>query len=170
MAIIKWYCEHCKDYHQTSDIKDISGEIIKYVCSNCGKRIIKTKDNHKMEDRYKWAYCKVCDSVRGIGSWNSSQFCCDEKSEIVSEEWYYEWASKKREQCFPYVIDTRTGEKIKRIPFGEEQDDWGEIKCGDCGVSKGEYHLNGCDIERSPLKGEENMQLLTSEFAGDFIQ
>ncbi len=35
-----------------------------------------------------------------------------------------------------------------------------KLKCGDCGRPEGEYHLDGCDIERCP---KCHGQLLTCE-------
>jgi len=73
-------------------------------------------------------------------------------------------------QAYPYVIDTSTGKKVKRIKYGQESEDWGANKqpCHDCGVTKGFYHWLGCDVERSPIKSEKGRQLLTSDKAGDF--
>lgn len=37
-----------------------------------------------------------------------------------------------------------------RIRYGEELEDWGADKqpCHDCHVAKGEFHSEGCDVER----------------------
>lgn len=79
------------------------------------------------------------------------------------------WDKKvKLSQELIYLMDTKTGKKVKRIPYGKEGESWGEGNCGDCGVKKGEYHVFECDIERSPIPGEEGQQLLMSERAGDF--
>ncbi len=48
-----------------------------------------------------------------------------------------------------YVID---GKLYPRVRYGSEADDWGADfhSCHDCGVSKGQYHVPNCDVERCP--------------------
>lgn len=53
------------------------------------------------------------------------------------------------------------------IPFGEEGrgiTDDGELdqQCHDCGVSTGGYHHPGCDVEESPLTGEQLLMEVVS--------
>lgn len=42
---------------------------------------------------------------------------------------------------------------VLRIRYGSERDDWGadEHPCHDCRVIKGEFQVDGCDGEESPV-------------------
>jgi hypothetical protein len=52
-----------------------------------------------------------------------------------------------------YVLES--GERVKRVPFGQEDEDWGASRgpCHDCAASVGAQHHPGCDVERCPLCG-----------------
>jgi hypothetical protein len=44
------------------------------------------------------------------------------------------------------------GVRLDRTRYGSESDDWGadEHPCADCRVTKGEFHVDGCDGEECP--------------------
>ena len=76
----------------------------------------------------------------------------------------------ENEQKIKYFIEN--GKKYERIPYGDEikyykynTDDeyystYSNIPCHDCFVVKGQYHLNGCDVEVCP---KCNGQLLSCD-------
>lgn len=43
------------------------------------------------------------------------------------------------------------GREVEPIKYGDEGEDWGGDRCGDCGAKKGHYHHPGCDVERCPV-------------------
>lgn len=47
-----------------------------------------------------------------------------------------------------------SGDSVPRIPFGEEEYDWGTSRCGCCGTHRGGYHHENCNWEICPLCGE----------------
>src|SRR5437868_3047393 len=47
------------------------------------------------------------------------------------------------------------GKCYGRIRYGAEADDWGanQQPCHDCAVTKSQFHVPGCDVERCPRCG-----------------
>lgn len=52
--------------------------------------------------------------------------------------------------CKCIKFEYADGKVMDPIKFGDEEDDWGDESCGDCGCKVGGYHHSGCDVERCP--------------------
>ena len=72
--------------------------------------------------------------------------------------WHSEWA--ERIEAAQGITTYRLGGVHNdRIRYGDEPDDWGANlgPCHDCGVSKGQYHVPRCDVERCPRCGDQSL-------------
>src|SRR5438094_440740 len=61
---------------------------------------------------------------------------------------------KAAQEITTYLIG---GKHYARVRYGDEKEDWGANKqpCHDCAVSKGQFHVAGCDVERCPACGRQ---------------
>ncbi len=63
-----------------------------------------------------------------------------------------------------YIID---GVTRNRLRYGDEQSQWPDEPCHDCGVLKGQYHVElVCDVEQCPVCGDQVIGC-SCEYAGD---
>lgn len=71
-------------------------------------------------------------------------------SDMISQEWKDKIESAQSDKN--YVVD---GVFHRRIPYGEEGEDWcsATYPCHDCGVVKGQLHVVSCDVELCPICG-----------------
>jgi hypothetical protein len=81
----------------------------------------------------------------------------------VSEGWPEK--IKAAQEITTYTIG---GKAYPRVRYGEEPEDWGADKrpCHDCAVSKGQFHVPGCDVERCPVCGGQVISC-ACPYAGD---
>ncbi|HQZ66253.1 MAG TPA: hypothetical protein PLY87_14290 [Planctomycetaceae bacterium] len=72
----------------------------------------------------------------------------------VAEGWPEQIEAAQKVTTF--IID---GEVYNRVRYGDEEDDWGATKypCHDCGVVKGQLHVEGCDVELCPRCGGQSI-------------
>ena len=76
----------------------------------------------------------------------------DDKYVIYNGVKMVEWWPAKIEEAQKITTIILKGKEYTRIIYGSESDDWGadDHACGDCGVLKGQYHAESCDIEECP--------------------
>jgi hypothetical protein len=60
---------------------------------------------------------------------------------------------------------TANGERFARIPYGEENPEWGQAPCSCCGAAKGQLHVVAdCEYEACPACGAEQLGTCSHAF------
>lgn len=73
---------------------------------------------------------------------------------------------QKAQKQTTYMIN---GKEYTRVRYGDEADDWGADRqpCHDCAVRKGQFHVQGCDVERCPVCGGQVISPCGCDYEGD---
>jgi hypothetical protein len=78
------------------------------------------------------------------------------KAEGKKEKWMKGWAEELNKiQNYPYIYDMKTKKFFKRFRWGDNETVEKGERCHDCGVLKGSYHGDGCDMETDPRTGSQ---------------